>query len=194
MGRVEADGAAELVVIRFPKRYADAVAKLRVPMGFVLTAAFAWLARPSHASLAVGLPVSLLGLALRAWAAGHLAKNTTLAVSGPYAYIRNPLYLGTLITAAGLVVAAQRGELALLFGTVFSLVYFPVIELEEQHLARLFPEFLEYRKQVPLLVPRGRRTNGLQPFRFSLYLKNEEYNASIGWCLAVAMLLFRLYM
>ena len=179
-------------MIRFPKRYADTVAKLRVPMGFVLAAAFVWLARPSYASLVIGLPVSVLGLAVRAWAAGHLAKNTTLAVSGPYAYIRNPLYLGTLITAAGLVVAAQRVELALLFGTVFFLVYFPVIDLEEQHLSSLFPEFLEYRERVPLLVPRGRRTNGREPFRFVLYRKNEEYNAAIGWFVAVVTLIFRL--
>ena len=79
----------------FPKPYADFVARLRVPSGFLLVAAFAWLASPSSTSLLAGVPVSIFGLLLRAWAAGHLAKNQNLAISGPYSYIRNPLYAGT---------------------------------------------------------------------------------------------------
>jgi hypothetical protein len=67
----------------FPKPYADFVARLRVPCGFVMVAAFAWFSRPEVRSLLYGLPVSLLGLALRAWAAGHLAKDRTLATAGP---------------------------------------------------------------------------------------------------------------
>ena len=92
----------------FPKPYADFAQRLRVPAGFVLLVAFAWLSQPSKFSMEVGLPISVLGLLLRAWAAGHLAKNQELATSGPFAYVRNPLYLGTLITAAGLVVAARE--------------------------------------------------------------------------------------
>ena len=94
----------------FSKPYADAVAKLRVPCGFVLVVAFLWLSAPTLASLAAGIPVSLLGLALRAWAAGHLEKDSTLTDSGPYAWVRNPLYLGTLTTAAN--VRASDGLLA----------------------------------------------------------------------------------
>ncbi len=86
----------------FPKPYADFVARLRVPCGFVLVAAFAWFSNPDMRSLVWGLPVSLLGLGLRAWAAGHLSKDRTLATCGPYNYTRNPLYLGTLLVAAGL--------------------------------------------------------------------------------------------
>ncbi len=67
----------------FPKRYADAVARLRVPCGFLLVVAFAWFAAPSPVSLAAGLPVAAVGLWLRGWAAGHLAKNQALATSGP---------------------------------------------------------------------------------------------------------------
>ena len=68
---------------RFPKPYADAVARLRVPSSFLLLTAFAWLSRPSEDSLLRGIPISLAGLALRAWAAGHLAKNQRLVDSGP---------------------------------------------------------------------------------------------------------------
>ena len=98
--------------VSFPKPYADAVARLRVLFGFVMVAAFLWFSAPDARSLAVGMPVSALGLALRAWAAGHLEKNRELAQSGPYARVRNPLYLGTLTVAAGLAMAARRWELA----------------------------------------------------------------------------------
>ena len=77
----------------FSKPYADFAQRLRAPSGFVLMAAFAWLAAPSARSLAIGAPISITGLLLRAWAAGHLAKNQRLASGGPYAYTRNPLYL-----------------------------------------------------------------------------------------------------
>ena len=105
----------------FPKRYADAVARLRVAGGFVLVALFVWLSHPSVPSLAIGLPIGTLGLSLRAWAAGCLAKNQQLATGGPYAYTRNPLYLGTLVAAAGLIVAARSLGLAALFAAVLNL-------------------------------------------------------------------------
>ena len=96
-------------MVSFPKPYADFVAKLRVPSGFLLVAVFAWFSHPSPGSLAWGLPVSLAGLALRGWAAGCLAKNRQLATGGPYAYLRNPLYAGTLLVAAGLAIASRSG-------------------------------------------------------------------------------------
>src|SRR4051794_5973481 len=151
----------------FSKRWADMVARLRVPSGFLLAISFGWLARPSFASLGWGIPISVAGLVLRAWSAGHLAKNQRLAVSGPYAYVRNPLYLGTLLVAAGLVVAAQRWELAIIFAAVFVLVYLPVIKNEEQPLSSLFPaEFPAYTRDVGLLVPRLRPRIAEQRFRF----------------------------
>ena len=148
----------------FPKPYADLVARLRVPGGFLLVAAFLWLSRPTELSLLYGLPVSVLGLWLRGWAAGHLAKNQRLTTSGPYAWIRNPLYVGTLLAAAGLVIASQRLSLAALFAAVFLLVYLPVIELEEQYLRELFADFDQYAARVPMLLPRWRRLPRRQAF------------------------------
>jgi protein-S-isoprenylcysteine O-methyltransferase Ste14 len=176
---------------RFGKRYADIVARLRVPGGFLLAGMFAWLADPDMSSLVMGVPVSLSGLILRAWAAGHLRKNTSLATSGPYAWIRNPLYLGTLIVAAGLVIASRRWELAALFAAVFAFIYFPVIELEEQHLRTLFPEFEAYCRRVPMLLPSGRKTHGRVSFRFAQYWRNEEYNAGVGYLAGLALLLWK---
>jgi len=176
--------------VSFPKPYADAVAKLRVPGGFILVAAFLWLSAPSPASLAVGLPVSILGLALRAWAAGHLEKNTTLADGGPYAYVRNPLYIGTLITATGLVIASRRWELGVLFAVVFLLIYLPVVELEEQHLRTLFPEYDGYARRVPKLLPRLGGSSARR-FRWSVYMKNQEYQALLGFLVGAAVLVWK---
>ena len=137
----------------------------------MLVAAFLWLAAPTWISLAVGLPVSLAGLALRAWAAGHLEKNLALAQSGPYAHVRNPLYLGTLAVAAGFVIASRRWELGVLFAAVFLFIYLPVVELEEQHLRALFPDYAEYARRVPKLIPRISATG---PQTFSLVLVSPQ--------------------
>ena len=177
----------------FPKRYADAVAKLRVPSGFVLVAVFAWFSRPTSHSLALGLPFGLLGLALRAWAAGCLAKNQQLATGGPYAYTRNPLYIGTLLVAAGLVVASRNIGLGILFIAVFLLVYLPAIQLEEQHLRNLFPEYARYARQVPALWPRLTPAPTRNPNRFqtALYLRNQEYQAGAGFAAGMLFLLWK---
>jgi len=176
--------------VSFPKPYADRVAKLRVPAGFVLAAAFLWLARPTWTSLAIGLPISIAGLALRAWAAGHLEKNRALTVSGPYAHVRNPLYLGTLAVAAGFAVASRRWELATLFAAVFALVYLPVVELEEQYLRELFADYPDYARRVPKLLPAlAARTDSPRHFQWKLYRYNREYEALAGFLLGVALLI-----
>lgn len=177
--------------ISFPKPYADFVARLRVPMGFLLVAAFAWFAHPTLRSLACGVPVSLAGLALRAWAAGHLAKNQQLATGGPYAYIRNPLYAGTLLVAFGLALAARSTWLAALFAAVFLLVYLPAVMLEEQHLNQLFPEYAAYAAAVPSLFPNRRLRPGATRFSSKLYWKNQEYQALLGFAAGLAWLIYR---
>jgi protein-S-isoprenylcysteine O-methyltransferase Ste14 len=181
-------------MIRFPKGYADTVARLRVPSGFLIVVVFGWLSHPTPASLAIGLPVAMAGLALRAWAAGCLAKNRQLARGGPYAHTRNPLYLGTLIVAAGLVVASRNVWLAILFAAVFVFVYLPVIQLEEQHLRSLFPDYADYAAAVPALWPRlsAAPAKNVNPFQASLYLKNKEYQAGAGFAAGMLFLLWKL--
>ena len=181
-------------MLEFPKRYADAVARLRVPSGFLIVLVFAWLSHPTPTSLAVGVPVSILGLALRAWAAGCLAKNQRLATGGPYAFTRNPLYIGTLLVAAGLTIAARNPYLAVIFALVFLLIYLPVIQLEEQHLRRLFPEYATYADGVPALLPRltPYPQKSSNPFRGSQYLRNQEYQAAIGYAVGVLFLLWKM--
>lgn len=175
----------------FPKHYSDVVQKLRVPCGFALVAAFAWLAAPTRVSLMIGLPVSLLGLLLRAWASGHLAKNQRLSTGGPYAHVRNPLYLGTMTVALGLVIAARQPWLAVLFGLFFLLVYLPAIELEEQHLRKLFPEYEQYAVLVPMLQPYWRGYPSDWRFRGSLYMRNREYNAALAFAAGSLLLVWK---
>jgi protein-S-isoprenylcysteine O-methyltransferase Ste14 len=179
--------------VSFPKPYADAVAKLRVFVGFVLVAAFLWLATPTWSSLAAGLPVSIAGLVVRAWAAGHLEKNLALAESGPYAHVRNPLYLGTLAVAAGFAIAARRWELGLLFAAVFFFIYLPVVELEEQHLQKLFPAYTAYAQRVPQLIPRVPADVAKKSFKWALYRRNREYEALAGFLAGVAVLCWKAF-
>jgi protein-S-isoprenylcysteine O-methyltransferase Ste14 len=177
----------------FPKPYADFVQRLRVPIGFLLVAAFAYWSAPSAESLAWGVPISAAGLLLRAWAAGHLAKNQNLATGGPYALTRNPLYLGTLLVAAGLVMAAREPLLALLFAVAFGLVYLPAIELEEQHLRTLFPEYAGYAQRVPRLGVRFPAASSRDSFRLALYRKNQEYQAAAGYIAGLALLAWKVW-
>jgi protein-S-isoprenylcysteine O-methyltransferase Ste14 len=181
-------------MLQFPKRYADAVARLRVPSGFLIVVVFGWLSHPDARSLAWGVPLSLAGLALRGWAAGCLYKDSRLATAGPYAHLRNPLYVGTLLVAAGLVIAARNPALGVLFAAVFTLVYLPVIQLEEQHLRRLFPEYGTYALEVPALMPRlsAYRKNGGHRFRMSQYVKNREYQAALGFSAGLLFLVWKL--
>ena len=181
-------------MIRFPKAYADFVARMRVPSGFLIVIVFAWFSRPTLESMLCGVPVSLTGLALRAWAAGCLAKNQQLATGGPYAHTRNPLYVGTLLVAAGLAIAARSVWLAALFVAVFLFVYLPVIQNEEQHLRSLFPSYADYAARVPALWPRltPARMGNPNPFRGSLYLRNQEYQAGLGFLAGMLFLLWRM--
>jgi protein-S-isoprenylcysteine O-methyltransferase Ste14 len=175
----------------FPKRYADFVQRLRVASGFVLLIAFAWLSQPTARSLVSGIPVALVGLGIRAWAAGHLAKDRELATTGPYAYARNPLYVGTLTVALGIVIASRSVLLFVISAAVFLFVYLPVIELEEQHLRDIFPSYDTYAVRVPRLFPARKWAGSKQKFSWKLYESNEEYKALVGFFMALVWLCWR---
>jgi len=166
--------------------WSEVVRNNRVLLGFVLAAVYLWRAQPDWHSLLVGSILILPGLALRAVASGHLRKNTEITATGPYAYVRNPLYLGSLILAAGFIVAARDWWVAGIVLVFFLAVYLPVILSEEAWLRANFAEFEEYARRVPRLWPHFRR-EGAAPGSFSreLYLQHREYNALLG---AVAML------
>ena len=175
----------------FPKPYADFVQRLRVPCGFLLLITFALLSNPSRASVLIGIPISILGLILRGWASGHLAKDRQLATSGPYSYIRNPLYAGTLIVALGIVIASRSIALGLIFAAAFGLIYLPAIELEEQHLSEIFPGYAAYAGQIRRFLPVRRISGSNRRFSWALYRQNEEYKAALGFLIALGWLLWK---
>jgi len=173
------------------------VQRWRVPLGFVCAAVFIVLARPDRRSLMIGGAVAVVGLAIRAWASGHIRKNAQLAVSGPYAHTRNPLYLGSFILGLGFTVAASSGLtlfliLGGLFAALFLGIYWPVMRVEAATLAEMFgEEYRAYAEAVPLLFPRptpyrpGAAAAGAR-FDPSLYMRYREYRAALGllvaWC------------
>jgi protein-S-isoprenylcysteine O-methyltransferase Ste14 len=175
--------------VAFPKKFAEFVARTRVVAGFIVLGLFLWLSTPTLKSVAVGGAVGLIGVVIRAWAAGHLAKNQQLATSGPYAYVRNPLYVGTLIAGIGFGVAGAHWAIGALLVAFFILYYLPVVEEEERHLAKILPGYDEYREKTPKLLPRlSPAYVGGPGFRRDLYLRNQEYQALIGYLLVLALL------
>jgi protein-S-isoprenylcysteine O-methyltransferase Ste14 len=142
----------------------------------------------------LGLAIAIPGIWLRALASGHVRKNEALATSGPYAYTRNPLYLGSLIIAAGFVVAACSWWITVVAVIFFLAVYLPVIRGEEEYLRSRFPGFEKYAKEVPRLLPRvstGSREKG--SFSWELYKKHREYNAILGALAVSAILLVKIF-
>jgi protein-S-isoprenylcysteine O-methyltransferase Ste14 len=184
--------------------------RIRVPLGFLTAIVFLIevARRPPHpVAIAWSLALVLPGLALRAAASGTVKKNRELAVTGPYAYTRNPLYLGSTLIAAGFALALLSWPVALLLAVGFAAIYIPVIASEERFLRATFPEFENYCRSVPRFIPRvtaaripresGQATVS-QPvtdaatggFSFALYLKHREYNSALGAALLYLSLLY----
>jgi protein-S-isoprenylcysteine O-methyltransferase Ste14 len=179
-------------------RWSRVAKRIRVPMGFLFAALFLWLARPSLLSIALSLLLVVPGVMLRAYASGYVKKNAELTVTGPYGYTRNPLYLGSMLIAFGFAAAARSLWIAIALVVLFAIIYVPVIRAEEEFLRGEFPEFDEYRRRVPRLLPRitPAHAAGIGPGRFStaLYRKHREYNALLGAVGIYAALAIRLYL
>jgi protein-S-isoprenylcysteine O-methyltransferase Ste14 len=171
--------------------------RIRVPTGFAFVVIYFWLARPSWQSLGLGFIGILPGLLIRALASGHVHKNEALATSGPYAYTRNPLYLGSLIMAIGFAVAARSWWVGAALGVFFITIYVPVIRGEEAFLRDKFPEYEEYATRVPRMWPRLAapskiNSDSMPGFSWALYLKHREYNALLGAAAVVAGLIVKM--
>ena len=171
--------------------------RIRVPLGFVFAVVYFWLAHPSWRSMALGAALVVPGLLVRALASGHVRKNEALATSGPYAYTRNPLYLGSLLIGAGFTVAARSWWIGAALVVMFLAIYIPVIRDEEAFLRQKFPEFDEYSRRVPRLLPRtiptAKSANRASPgFSWDLYWKHREYNALLGALATMAGLIVKM--
>jgi protein-S-isoprenylcysteine O-methyltransferase Ste14 len=184
--------------------------RIRVPLGFFVAALYVfdlWRRAPSPAAVAWSLALVLPGLWLRAYASGYVKKNRELTVTGPYAHTRNPLYLGSMLIAAGFALALLSWPVALVLAVGFTVIYVPVIASEERFLRATFPGFNAYCRSVPRLIPRltpaqSHSEEGLPSgaegvigatagsFSLTLYVQHREYNAAIGAALLYLSLLF----
>jgi protein-S-isoprenylcysteine O-methyltransferase Ste14 len=175
--------------------------RVRVPLGFLTAALYLfelWRRAPRPSAIAFSLILVLPGLWLRGYAAGYVKKNRELTQTGPYAYTRNPLYLGSILIAAGFAVALLNLPVALMLSAMFFIVYVPVIASEERFLRSNFADFDEYCRRVPRLIPRLRKAHTVAgktevssgKFSLDLYLRHREYNAAIGGALLYLSLLF----
>jgi protein-S-isoprenylcysteine O-methyltransferase Ste14 len=168
--------------------------RVRVPLGFGFAVLYFWLARPTWRFLAVGAIAIVPGLLIRALASGHVRKNEALATSGPYAYTRNPLYLGSLLIGIGFAVASRSWWIGVALVAMFFAIYVPVIRDEEAFLRQKFPEFEEYAQRVPRMFPGIAPASGSQAGAFSsdLYMKHREYNALLGAAAMMAALIVKM--
>jgi protein-S-isoprenylcysteine O-methyltransferase Ste14 len=171
--------------------------RIRVPSGLVLAPLLIIAAKPSPRLLVIGATVAAVGLWIRAWAAGYLRKNMELTVTGPYAYTRNPLYLGTFIMGGGIALSSGAWWFVALYAACYLLIYVPVMIAEAETLDQLFAaDYPEYSRQVPLFVPRltayrkpaSSESDGKRRFAWSQYTKHREYRALIGVALAFLFL------
>jgi protein-S-isoprenylcysteine O-methyltransferase Ste14 len=171
--------------------------RIRVPLGFVFAAFFLWLARPSANFLALSLLLVVPGLWLRGYASGYVKKNAEVTMTGPYAFTRNPLYLGSMLIAFGFALASRSLWIAIALAVLFAVIYVPVIRSEEAFLRSKFAGYDAYAARVPRLIPRLRpataEAGASGGFSAAFYRKHREYNALIGAAAIYAALILRLF-
>jgi protein-S-isoprenylcysteine O-methyltransferase Ste14 len=165
----------------------------RVRLGYPLAIVVLWFARPTPCSITIGAIVGLIGLWLRAYAAGYLQKHEILSVRGPYARTRNPLYLGSAILAVGVAMATHSWVSSVLLCLYFTIFYPIVMRREEAELRERYGvSFDEYARVVPLFIPRVTAAklhgSGVGAFSLAQYKKNREYQAAIGFLLLLVLL------
>jgi len=168
----------------------------RVRVGYPLAIAVVYFSRPTPRNILVGALVGVAGLCLRAYAAGYLHKKEVLSVTGPYAYTRNPLYLGSAILALGAGIATRSWVSALVLIAYFALFYSMVMQREANELhIRHGASFDEYARIVPIFIPRVTAAkltgDSAAAFSFTQYKKNHEWQAAVGFLFLILVLLLR---
>ena len=174
----------------------------RVRAGYPVAVVYLVLANPGPRWILIGAVITVIGLLIRGASSGHLRKDRELAMSGPYAYTRNPLYLGSAFLAAGFAVAGGSWWGGLLVVAYFGIFYYAVMRNEEQDLRRRFGAVFDaYAARVPLFFPWFARADarssgseaGGQQFSWAQYRRNREYKALIGTIAGLGVLFLRMW-
>jgi protein-S-isoprenylcysteine O-methyltransferase Ste14 len=157
------------------------IARLRVPLGFIFSVLALWLADPTLRTLQIGGVIAAVGEGIRMWAAGHLEKGREVTSSGPYAFTRHPLYLGSTLIGVGLAVASASAPVAVLVAAYLGVTLTAAIRTEEAHLTEKFgAAYPEYRE--------GRGPGAARAFSFERAMRNREYRAVVGLVIVLLVL------
>lgn len=163
---------------------------------YALAIALVWLARPVPRWFAAGVVIVLLGEAIRVWAAGHLYKNERVVTSGPYAYVKNPLYLGTFLIMVGLCMMASNYVLLAIGVAVFVVYYAPFKQRRESNRLRerFGDAWVRYDREVPAYVPRltPYPDREEKPWQWSAFIRNDEHGTVAAVLLGIAVLAWKL--
>ena len=169
--------------------------RLRVPLGYAVGLLVLLLLRPTPISLLLGLPLGVIGEAIRIWASGHIDKTRSLATGGPYAFTRNPLYLGSLLLALGVAVASSSLWVFLAVAAYLAAFYPSVMREEAGFLREKFAlEYVAWAAAVPAFLPRltpgGPRASR---FTWERVGRNREWRTAFGLLVVAALLYLTLY-
>jgi isoprenylcysteine carboxyl methyltransferase (ICMT) family protein YpbQ len=175
--------------VRLRACLAEALARRRVPLGFVCGGLALWLSRPTRATLIAGFAIASLGEAIRFWAAGHLHKAREVTSSGPYRWFAHPLYLGSSVMGVGLAVACRSATVAVLIGLYLGATLVAAIGSEEAFLRRSFGDrYDRYRRPGAGSVHDADAGRG---FSFAQAIANREHRAAAGLVLVLLLLLWK---
>ena len=160
------------------------VARLRVKVGFGVAVGAFWLAQPSWLSLGVGAGIGMVGECLRVWAAGHLEKGLEVTTSGPYGWVRHPLYTGSTLLGVAFAIASRHLLASVLVVLYLSIALSVAARLEEATLRVKFgPSYDRYA--------RGDTTAGLRRFSIARVRRNGEIRSALGLVAGLLVLAFK---
>ena len=157
------------------------VARRRVILGFVVAIVSFIFATPTWDSLVLGVPIAVVGEAIRVWASGHLVKGKEVTTSGPYALVRHPLYVGSSVMGLGFVIAASSWLVAAVV-CCYLIVMIPVAVLLEEATLRASFGDVHARYVAGLSVPMVRR------FSVPRVFENREHHALAGFVASFVLL------
>ncbi|MFH2137913.1 MAG: isoprenylcysteine carboxylmethyltransferase family protein [Candidatus Omnitrophota bacterium] len=167
--------------------------KMRLYAAYPFAAIYLFLGYWYGMSFSIGVWCIILGLIIRLWAAGFIKKKRELAVAGPYAMVRNPLYLGNFLMGLGFCFFISNLLVSLIYIALFFVFYTGTIRDEELLLTQLFgQEYLDYKDKVPSLFPMFKSYKSNQPAAYSVaqVVRNGEFIRVA----ATAVVFFALYL
>lgn len=162
------------------------LARYRVALGGLMAALTLWWSHPTATSLVAGAFVAAAGAALRLWAAGHVEKSREVTSSGPYRYVRHPLYVGSTIIGAGVAVAAAHLWLGVAIVTYLAATLTAAMRAEEAHLREKFGD--AYDRYAASRAPVSSRS-----FSWERAWRNREHHALAGLVAGLSLLALKVW-